>query len=145
VQPDTAPFWESVKGGPARPVGRPRYYPRMPLIRIVTSVPAGAASATNALLRDLSALLARELRKPESYVMTCLEPQAHMTFGGTDAPTCYAEVKNVGTLAPETTARLSAAVTERLASALGVPADRIYIEFGDARPHMWSHGGSTFA
>jgi len=119
----------------------------MPLIRIVTSVatPAGAGpAATDALLRELSGLLSRELRKPESYVMTCLEPPARMTFGGTDAPTCYVEVKNVGTLAPETTARLSAAVTERLSAALGVPPDRIYIEFADARPHMWGHDGGTF-
>src|SRR5687767_491084 len=102
----------------------------MPLIRIVTSGPEVAAGEVDALLRELSALLARELHKPESYVMTCLEPRARMTFGGSDGPTCYAEVKNVGTLEPEATARLSAAVTARLSSALGVPADRIYIEFG---------------
>lgn len=117
----------------------------MPLIRIVTSVAATAQGPTDALLRDLSALLARELGKPESYVMTCLEPAARMTFGGTDGPTCYVEVKNVGTLAPATTARLSAAVTERLAAALGIVPERIYIEFSDARPHMWGHAGDTFA
>ena len=120
----------------------------MPLIRIVTSVEAPLvteAGATDALLQELSGLLARELRKPESYVMTCLEPRARMTFGGTDAPTCYVEIKNVGTLAPETTARLSAAVTERLSAAFGVPAGRIYIEFADARPHMWGYDGGTFA
>lgn len=117
----------------------------MPLIRIVASGAPAAKGETDALLRDLSSLLARELGKPESYVMTCLEQQAHMTFGGTDAPTCYAEVKNVGTLAPATTARLSAAVTERLADAFGVRPDRIYIEFSDARPHMWGHAGDTFA
>jgi phenylpyruvate tautomerase len=117
----------------------------MPLIRIVTSVQPADGEATDALLRDLSGLLARELHKPESYVMTCLEAPARMTFGGTDAPTCYAEVKNVGTMTPETTARLSAGITERLAGALRVPAARIYIEFGDARPHMWGHDGGTFA
>lgn len=116
----------------------------MPLLRIVTSIEPVAATA-DALLRDLSALLARELGKPESYVMTCLEPPARMTFGGTGAPTCYAEVKNVGTLSPQLTARLSAAVTERLAGGLNVAADRIYIEFAEARPHLWGHDGGTFA
>lgn len=116
----------------------------MPLIRIVTSVEPAAAAA-DALLRELSALLARELGKPESYVMTCLEPPARMTFAGTGAPTCYVEVKNVGTLSPAVTARLSAAVTERLAAALALAADRIYIEFAEARPHMWGHDGGTFA
>jgi phenylpyruvate tautomerase PptA (4-oxalocrotonate tautomerase family) len=120
----------------------------MPLIRIVPStgiVAEARPAGTDALLRELSALLARELRKPESYVMTCLESPARMTFGGTDAPTCYVEIKNVGTLTPETTARLSATVTERLSSAFGVSGDRIYIEFADARPHMWGHDGATFA
>ena len=117
----------------------------MPLIRIVTSAEPVDASATDALLRDLSGLLARELHKPESYVMTCFEAPARMTFAGTNAPTCYAEVKNVGTMAPETTARLSAAITERLAGAFGVPAGRIYIEFADARPHMWGYDGGTLA
>lgn len=116
----------------------------MPLIRIITSAEPSAGAA-DALLRDLSALLARELRKPESYVMTCLEPRARMTFAGTDAPTCYVEVKNVGTLSPDLTAGLSAAVTERLVAAFGVPSGRIYIEFAESRPHLWGYDGGTFA
>lgn len=70
----------------------------MPFIRILTSVtfPRPSGLAEDALLRDLSALLARELGKPESYVMTCLDAGARMTFAGTDEPTCYVEVKNVG-------------------------------------------------
>lgn len=114
----------------------------MPLLRILSSAEVGGS--TDALLKDLSALLARELGKPEAYVMTCLEPRARLMFAGTDQPACYVEVKNVGTFKPEMTARLSAAITERLAPALGVPRDRIYIEFADARPHMWGYDGSTF-
>lgn len=115
----------------------------MPLVRIVTSAEPPAEAGH--LLRDLSALLARDLGKPESYVMTCLEPRARMTFGGTDQPSCYVEVKNVGTFSPATTARLSTAITERVSTALGVSPDRIYIEFADAKPHLWGHDGGTFA
>lgn len=114
----------------------------MPLVRIVTS--AEPAVPVDRLLSDLSALLARELKKPESYVMTCLEPRAHMTFGGTADPTCYVEIKNVGTFTAEMTSRLSAAVSDRVSAGLGVPRDRIYIEFADARPHMWGFDGGTF-
>jgi len=89
----------------------------MPLIRIVTSAEPPAAAAADALLTDLSALLAREIGKPESYVMTCLEPRARMTFGGTPAPACFAEVMNVGTLAPELTRKLSAALGDSAKSA----------------------------
>jgi phenylpyruvate tautomerase len=114
----------------------------MPLVRIVSSseVPPQA----DALLQELSRTLARELGKPESYVMTCLEPRARMTFAGTPAPSCYVEVKNIGTFTSAVTGRLSALICERLSSTLGVPPDRIYIEFADAKGHLWGHDGSVF-
>jgi len=114
----------------------------MPLCRIISSAPPLATG--DALLKDLSALLARELAKPESYVMTCLEPRAQMTFGGSDRPSCFVEVKNVGGLAADVTRRLSAAITDRLTAALGIDRDRVYIEFAEARPHHWGHDGGTF-
>jgi len=116
----------------------------MPFLRIVSSAEPPAAAAADVLLADLSALLAREIGKPESYVMTCLEPPARMTFAGTTAPACYVEVKNVGTLAPELTRRMSAALTERLATALGVARNRVYIHFVETRPHHWGWDGDTF-
>ena len=115
----------------------------MPMLRIVTS--AEVPATADALLRELSVLLARELGKPESYVMTCLEPRARMTFAGTGEPSCYVEIKNVGTFKPDLTSRLSAVVADRVAGGFGVARDRIYIEFADARPHMWGHNGGTFA
>lgn len=117
----------------------------MPLIKIHTSGDLPDAKQTSALLGDLSALLARRLGKPESYVMTCLTERARMTFGGSSEPACYAEVKNVGTMSPELTATLSADLCDRLSKALGVARDRIYIEFADAKPHLWGYDGSTFA
>jgi phenylpyruvate tautomerase len=116
----------------------------MPLVRVVTSAEPPAPAAADALLRDLSALLAREIGKPEAYVMTCLEPRAKMTFAGTGEPTCYVEVKNVGTLGPDLTERLSAAITQRLVGGLGVGKDRVYIEFAESRPHHWGYDGGTF-
>ena len=117
----------------------------MPLIKIHTSGTLPDADRTSALLRDLSALLARRFGKPESYVMTCLTERAAMTFGGSFEPTCYAEVKNIGSMSPELTEALSADLCERLSTALGVARDRIYIEFADAKPHLWGYDGATFA
>jgi phenylpyruvate tautomerase PptA (4-oxalocrotonate tautomerase family) len=116
----------------------------MPLIRIISSAEP-AKDSEEALLQKLSALLAKQLGKPESYVMTCLEPRARMTFAGSNEPACYVEVKNVGVFAADRTAPLSAAITEVLASGLHVARGRIYIEFSDARPHMWGYDGDTFA
>jgi phenylpyruvate tautomerase len=118
----------------------------MPLLNIYTSAdsPAEAAKA-DALLKDLSLRLAKHLGKPEAYVMTCLVPRTRMTFGGTTAPACFAEIKNIGALSPELTAKISRDVCTVLEAALGVPADRIYIEFCEAKPHLWGHDGDTFA
>lgn len=97
-----------------------------------------------ALLKDLSACLARHLRKPESYVMTCLVPRTTMTFAGSTEPACYAEIKNIGTLTPELTRAMTADLCTRLSEALRVPQNRIYLEFADAQPHLWGHDGHTF-
>ncbi len=115
----------------------------MPLIQIFPSVPV-PEERVSPLLVALSSTLAKHFKKPESYVMTRLAPSAPMTFGGTDEPTCYAEVKNVGKMTSAQSADLSAALTAEIGRALGVSAKRTYIEFADAEPHLWGYDGATF-
>ncbi|HKY37121.1 MAG TPA: phenylpyruvate tautomerase MIF-related protein [Polyangiaceae bacterium] len=117
----------------------------MPLLQIQTSALAGRASAPAGLLTRLSADVARELGKPESYVMVSFENDAELLFGGTAEPACFAQLKNIGTFTPAQTEHLSAVLTKQLSAALGVPPNRIYIEFVDAKPHLWGHDGATFA
>jgi phenylpyruvate tautomerase len=128
-----------------RNLSRPRENEPMPLLKIHTSAAPPSAEQARELLKTASALLARELHKPEAYVMTCLTPRAQMTFAGTSTPACYAEVKNIGELSHDTTRRLSAELCTLLASALGVERSRVYIGFSDVAPHMWGFDGDTFA
>jgi phenylpyruvate tautomerase len=116
----------------------------MPLVSITSSAPAPARETQSELLRSLSKLLSAEFHKPEQWVMTCFSPRAEMTFGGSDAPACYIEVKNVGKMTPEQTERLSAAIMQATSKALGVSAERTYIEFADAVGHLWGWNGETF-
>jgi hypothetical protein len=117
----------------------------MPLVQVFTNVPAPAPADQGALLGELSRLLAVRFDKPERWVMTCLVPGLAMTFGGTPAPAAFVAVKNIGTMQPEDTARLSRDLAERLQKALAVPPDRIYVEFTDAIDHLWGWNGGTFA
>jgi phenylpyruvate tautomerase PptA (4-oxalocrotonate tautomerase family) len=117
----------------------------MPLINVFTSAPPPDADRVDALLLALSATLSKELKKPESYVMTCLNPGLSMTFAGTTLPACCAELKNVGALSADTTARLSKILTAMLAEAFGIASDRIYIEFANVEPHLFGFNGETFA
>jgi phenylpyruvate tautomerase PptA (4-oxalocrotonate tautomerase family) len=115
----------------------------MPFLRIVTSATPPEKSRAP-LLGELSKFVSEKLRKPESYVMTSLVTDATMTFAGTGDPACFVELKNVGTFTPKETRDLSASLCERLETALGVPASRIYIEFTNAQGHLWGHDGETF-
>lgn len=117
----------------------------MPLVHLFTSAPPPADDARRALLGELSGLLARELDKPEAYVMVALEPRAEMLFAGSTAPACYAELKNVGTLAQAQIERLSEQLAQTLARGLAVAKDRIYVEFTNADGALWGWNGSTFA
>lgn len=116
----------------------------MPLIQVFTSAAAPAGEGQQALLGDLSRLLAAKFKKPERWVMTCLLPDLAMTFGGTPAPAAFVAVKNVGKMTPGETSALSGDICDRLAAALGVARDRIYVDFADAVGYQWGWNGETF-
>jgi hypothetical protein len=114
----------------------------MPLFNLFTS--AELPADRTGWLRKLSALLAQSLDKPEEYVMVLLNPRPDMTFGGSSAPACYAELKNVGHFSTEEVESLSRKLCAELAAGLGIPTDRIYIEFTNANGALWGWDGSTF-
>ncbi|ABW26047.1 phenylpyruvate tautomerase MIF-related protein [Acaryochloris marina] len=116
----------------------------MPLIKVQSSINAPEQPVVEALLKQLSAQLAQHLGKPESYVMTAFEAETPMTFAGTTEPVCYVEIKSVGTMSSPQTKAMSQAFCQELETALGVPKQRIYIEFADAKGMMWGWNGSTF-
>ncbi|MDX2239159.1 MAG: phenylpyruvate tautomerase MIF-related protein [Leptolyngbyaceae cyanobacterium bins.302] len=115
----------------------------MPLIKVQTSI-APAAAQVESLLKTLSTSLAKHTGKPESYVMTALEPGVAMTFGGTTDPACYIEVKSVGTMSPAQTQAMSQDFCQTVNDAIAVPINRIYIEFADAKGYLWGWNSSTF-
>jgi phenylpyruvate tautomerase len=116
----------------------------MPLIKVQTSVASPDRADIEALVTELSASLAKHTGKPESYVMTSFEPNIAMTFGGTTDPTCYIEVKSVGSMNPGQTKAMSQDFCQKVNQALGVATNRTYIEFADAKGSMWGWNNSTF-
>lgn len=116
----------------------------MPLIKVQTSVSAPEKADVETMLKSLSSKLAKHLGKPESYVMTALEGDIPMTFAGTTDPVCYIEIKSIGTMKPDQTKAISQDFCQQINQGLGVPENRIYIEFADAKATMWGWNGSTF-
>lgn len=117
----------------------------MPLIKVQTSITVPDPAAVEALLKTLSHNLAQHLGKSEAYVMTAFEAGVAMTFGGTADPVCYLEIKNIGTMKPTQTQAMSQDFCQVVEQQLGVPANRIYLEFTDAQRHLWGWNSRTFA
>ena len=115
----------------------------MPLCALLTNVALAEKERTD-LLHDLSRQTAEMLGKPERYVMVGYRHNPDMLFDGKSEPLAYVEMKSIG-LPGERTGDLSQALCGLLSERLGVPADRIYIEFTTAERHLWGWNGATFA
>jgi phenylpyruvate tautomerase len=112
----------------------------MPYIKIQTNQPVADKKEA---LKKLSAVSAKAIGKPETYVQTALEADAEMTFGGTGAPTAFIQCKSIG-LSSSQTEGISAALCAFCENELQVPQNRVYIEFAGAAGNMWGWKGGTF-
>lgn len=95
------------------------------------------------ILRKASLLVSKNLGKPEMYVMVRFDPVQPMMFAGNNHPCAYLELKSIGLLESRTET-LSSVLCQFVNDELKIPAERIYIEFADARDSMWGWNSSTF-
>lgn len=114
----------------------------MPLVKLQTNIELDDVTRQN-LLKQLSALTASQLSKPENYVMVAIESSCSMLFAGTDDPLCYIELKSIG-LAESKTTSISAALCELVNDLANINPERIYIEFTNAPRAMWGWNNTTF-
>lgn len=114
----------------------------MPYLNIHINRPLQAGQG-KALLANASDTLAKELGKPERYVMVELTENPLLIFAGTDEPAAYVELKSIGLPAGQTQS-LSKVICSLLEEEAGIPASRIYIEFSDAKGSFWGWNKSTF-
>jgi phenylpyruvate tautomerase len=77
--------------------------------------------------------------------MTAFESDLPMTFAGTTDPVCYVEIKSIGKMGSQLTNTMSNDFCQQLETSLGVPKERIYIEFADSKGAMWGLNGKTFS
>jgi phenylpyruvate tautomerase len=114
----------------------------MPYLLIRTNAKL-ALEEKHKLLAKGSNVVANALGKPERYVMVSLESEIPMLFDAKDQPCAYLELKSIG-LPGDHTSALSLSLCGLITEELGIPTDRIYIEFADAPRHMWGWNNSTF-
>ncbi len=114
----------------------------MPYLKLQTNIET-SPDTQQALMEKLSQETARQLGKPERYVMIAIEPAASMLFAGNDTPLAYMELKSID-LPGNLTDALSQALCTLVSDTLGIASDRIYIEFSNAPRQMWGWDKGTF-
>ncbi|QSA95538.1 phenylpyruvate tautomerase MIF-related protein [Methylococcus sp. EFPC2] len=109
-------------------------------IQINRSLPQEQSKRIAALA---SQRVAKELNKPESYVMVALNDGQNLLFAGTDEPAAYLELKSIGL--PSVAIRpLSKVLSSLLQEQADIDPARVYIEFTDVKGSAWGWNGGTF-
>ncbi len=111
----------------------------MPFIQINTS--SKSVVENDSLQKEISKMVADLTRKPENYVMTMVQSNTQMTFGGSDEPCCFVKLKSIGSINPSL---MSKTLCDLISAKTNIKADRIYIEFIDVKASNWGFNGSTF-
>ena len=115
----------------------------MPYLKIMTNV-ATSDEEVQSLLAECSQKLSTALNKSEDYIMLSHESQPQMMFAGSGDPLAYLELKSIG-MTGEDTPALSEILAALLQERLGVPPNRIYIEFSASPRGLWGFNGRTLA
>ena len=110
----------------------------MPLLTVSTSI---KIKDEISFLKNCSHQVSKLTNKPEKYVMVRLFDQIPMYFDGELSPSCFIDLKSIGSLKPSL---VSEELSIFISNQIGVPINRIYIFFGDIDASNWAWNGKTF-
>ena len=114
----------------------------MPLLKLETTV-ALADDKKQALLASLSKIVAGTIGKPEQYVMVVISPAA-IFMSGKPGSAAFVDVRSIGGLGGNVNQQLAQKIGGLLKESLGVPSDRVYLNFTDVPAANWGWSGDTF-
>ena len=114
----------------------------LPLLKLETTVVL-SEDKRKTLLASLSKTVAETIGKPEQYVMVAIG-QAAMLMSGNPGAAAFVDVRSIGGLTNDVNRKLSQKVCKLLNDSLGVPEDRVYLNFTNVEPSNWGWKGSTF-
>jgi phenylpyruvate tautomerase len=114
----------------------------MPLLKLETTV-ALPDEKKKTLLASLSQIVAGTISKPEQYVMVVVSPAA-ILMSGKPGESAFADIRSIGGLSDEVNRQLAQKIGDLLNESLGVPPDRIYLNFTDVPAGNWGWNGDTF-
>lgn len=112
----------------------------MPYINTRTNVAISKEQETEIKARFGEAVLC--LGKNERYLMVCMEENCRLYFDGNQEPAAFVEVRLFGCADAEEYDAMTEEVTDIISGVLGIPADRIYVQYQEV-PH-WGWNGVNF-
>lgn len=116
--------------------------PIMPLLKLETTVALSDEKRT-ALLSPLSKIVAETIGKPEQYVLVSVSPAA-MLMSGKPGPAAFVDLRSIGGLGSQVNQQLSRKICALLKDSLGIPPDRVYLNFTEVEAANWGWNGNTF-
>jgi phenylpyruvate tautomerase PptA (4-oxalocrotonate tautomerase family) len=114
----------------------------MPLLKLETTVVL-TDEKRKALLASLSKIVAETIGKPEEYVMVTVSPAA-ILMSGQPGDAAFVDLRSIGGLSGDVNRQLSQKVCRLLNESLGVPPNRIYLNFTEVEAGNWGWQGNTF-
>jgi phenylpyruvate tautomerase len=114
----------------------------MPLLKLETTVTL-ADDKKKVLLAALSKIVAGTIGKPEQYVMVTVSPAA-ILMSGKPGDAAFVDIRSIGGLNDNVNRQLTQKVCAVLKESLGVPPDRVYLNFTDVPAGNWGWNGDTF-
>ncbi|XP_046574130.1 macrophage migration inhibitory factor-like [Haliotis rubra] len=115
----------------------------MPCFIFFTNVPA--TDLPDGFLLETSKVIAKAIRKPESYVTVRIHPGQMMTHGGTTEPCANSELQAIGHISAEENIQMSKEISEFLQQKLSIDPKRNYIKFTNMERFEVGYAGTTFA
>ena len=114
----------------------------MPLLKLETTV-ALADDKKQTLLASLSKIVAGTIGKPEQYVMAVISPAA-ILMSGKPGHAAFVDIRSIGGLGGDVNRQLAQKIGGLLKESIGVPPDRVYLNFTDVPAGDWGWNGDTF-
>lgn len=114
----------------------------MPLLKLETTVGL-SEEKRKTLLTALSKMVAETVGKPEEYVMVTVNPAA-ILMSGKPGEAAFVDIRSIGGLSSGVNAKLSHGICHLLEQLLGIPQNRVYLNFTDVEAGDWGWKGSTF-
>ena len=110
----------------------------MPLLSVSTSI---EIKEKKLFLENCSRLVSKLTKKPEQYVMVRLFDETPMLFNSNESPSCFIDFKSIGSLNPS---EMSKEISSFISNHIGIPSNRVYINFEDVHASNWAWNGRTF-